>query len=475
MRFSVLARDRRFDELVDLLSSLQKKTNHDDNHHNDHVMDVPLPLHYLLRHQPPLSIVNRLLQQYENIIKPEQSDKCGRNALHTACYYNADVSVIARLVNHHREDGGITNLNIPDRLTNRYPLHFLCDHYDASLATSALFLRDVLPAATLHRDVNGQTPADILAQQQGHLHSPTSNFSPAPTATQNDKNKKLARGVAATPPPPAVQAFTKNAKADKKKKKKPNKALFPASTRPAVGETPAPLLSTTTATAPSTLHIPIQLVATLSDLTESTAFLLMNNNNNLVDLDQYDQPLHHSHHHQHQPRHHHHHHDAAAAEAATANNVSLHSKSTCSTTTDSEEVHPVPLLRGNNTNTNNNEPQQQQRHEEQQQQQRLVVNAVRKQLSKHQVETKVNHHQYSNKTMKIMAKQKRLSKSNRSTIDESSQEDDNDDNNVPDDEYDDATAPLLPQQLYHYQKSSHHHGSIAAYSNQAEDWESVRC
>jgi hypothetical protein len=408
-RFSVLARDRRFEELADLLapSRLQK-------YGGGGMMDVPLPLHYLLRYQPPLSIVNRLLQLHD-WTKPEHVDSFGRNALHVACYYNADVTILARLVNY--EHAGRRCLNVPDILTGRYPLHFLCDRYDQSLAASALFLRDVLPMASAHHDVYGHTPADILQHQQSLHHSPTRDFSllpppPLPSASAAANHSPTKQQLAAQEKTTALQ-----------KKKNQKKATKDSA-----------------AATPSTLHIPYDFVTTVSDLTEATAFLLMN----LIDPPP-------------SPPHHHHNNNKAA-------NVSLHSKSTCSTTTTTDSAAAA----ANQQQHGKPHQRQQQR---QQQQQMMIVNAVRKQLSKHPVVP----HQRTNKTTK---------RSTKSTIDEESSSAEDDDDEMeeeeekaadgPDDEYDreDATAPLLPYQKYQMTLPPRRYVTATA---AAEDWESVRC
>jgi hypothetical protein len=419
-RFSVLARDRRFEELADLLapSRLQKYGGGDDE---GGLMDVPLPLHYLLRYQPPLSIVNRLLQFHgdHDKTKPEHVDSFGRNALHIACYYNADVSILARLVNYEP-----AILNVPDIVTGRYPLHFLCDRYDSSLATSALFLRDVLPMASSHHDVDGHTPADILQHQQNLHHSPTRDFSllpsppPPPPASASANNNSPAKSAA------AKEKTTAQKKNMKKKKQ--------VTTKDSVA-------TASVAAAPSTLHIPYDLVTTVSDLTDATAFLLMN----LIDPPP-PLPLHH--------------HNNNINNHKAANVSSLHSKSTCSTTTTTDSAG------------------QQQHHEKQRDQQMMIVNAVRKQLSKHPIV--LHQHQM---TTKRSTKRSTTKRSTKSTIDEeSSAEDDEEaEEDVPDDEYDreDATAPLLPHQKYHHPTTMTlpPRRCVTTAAAAAEDWESVRC
>lgn len=232
-RFSILARERRFGELLQLLSpSSSRSGNHQDTsrqlagsppHRKKYSFDVPLPLHFVLRYHPPVSLVNILISL--EYTKPEYTDSHGRNALHLACWYNCAVNVIARLVNHK------PNLNVPDLLQSRYPLHFLCLDYDASLSETALFVRDVWPHATLHADVFGLTPADILKQQQA--------ISP-----------KVRTLLQAVPPQIASQLTTLERNSPKSSTARME---------------PAPKHATI-------LHIPIELKETVSDLTNATAF-----------------------------------------------------------------------------------------------------------------------------------------------------------------------------------------------------------
>ena len=167
-------------------------------------------LHYLLEFQPPLNIVERVIEILGPRVVPEDSvDAAGQTPLHKACLYQCDSSVVARLT--HGNGRYVSAYRTTDGERGRTPLHCACavlpstsvaadaanyedensssNHMDPAAAASApqdpdeaslcdptedffnafetlAILLNAFPAAVHLRDASGLTPLDCAREQR---------------------------------------------------------------------------------------------------------------------------------------------------------------------------------------------------------------------------------------------------------------------------------------------------------------------
>jgi len=150
-------------------------------------------LHILLKSQPPLFAVQRVIQALGSSVVPEDAvDRQGRTPLHVAVTQNCDASVVARLT--HGNGQYVSAYRALDN-EKRTPLHcacmavtskpknklhnsrqgrvaFLCrpsgmDPASLNAQETVVTLMNAYPAAAHMRDIHGKTPLDYAKERGG--------------------------------------------------------------------------------------------------------------------------------------------------------------------------------------------------------------------------------------------------------------------------------------------------------------------
>lgn len=185
--FAMLVQGRCFDQIHSRLEHEPFEENKEWLH------EAEYPLHQILAHQPPVSLVEIILRYHTESHVPEETlDVDGRTPLHVAAAHNCAVDVIERLLS------GVS-LVVPaftkDSL-DRYPLHWACcypslqDRSDRKFET-ILILLNANPQSVNVIDAHGKTPLDYA--RSGNLDERIADILTRAAAKLKEQHKNAAK------------------------------------------------------------------------------------------------------------------------------------------------------------------------------------------------------------------------------------------------------------------------------------------
>ena len=135
------------------------------------------PLHFLLQHRPPLTVVNVVIFELKQLGQtcPEAvCDSKGRNSLHIACATvpSNSVAVIARLLNGQMMRSTTNSAAVTDK-QRMLPLHHACNGKvtkgdQESRVLIIRFLAECFPQGVLYLNHRGMTPSDLARKNGNH-------------------------------------------------------------------------------------------------------------------------------------------------------------------------------------------------------------------------------------------------------------------------------------------------------------------